>query len=263
MKKKLDLKNEIFYILLILLVTVYFAYSTHSPNRIYLLAGILGNLLILTWFARAFALYSGRKISQYSEVIQRISLKERFFTNIVLPILFYSSLLAYIYFNSGFTMDIVLIGISTILLLLLFINIKSSFRKIYTIEVQTKAIFDFICITTFFLLTSAIIRLGINMWFVLPFIFLLSFSLFWSDIKIHRKEDISALIVCLLSSLIVTFTYGVLINTNIFVLPAVSTLAFYLILSLWNVRFSGKMKLVEYLPPFMYSILALILILNI
>ena len=82
MKRKLDIKNEIFYLLLVVLVSVSFAYTTHSKNSMYILSGVLGNLLILTWFVRVFTLYSGRKISQYSEVIQRISLKEIFFTNI-------------------------------------------------------------------------------------------------------------------------------------------------------------------------------------
>ena len=263
MKKRLDFKNEIFYLLLIVLVTVYFAYSTHSPNNIYLLSGVLGNLLILTWFVRAFALYSGRKISQYSEVIQRISLRDRFFTNVALPILFYSSLLAYIYFNTLFLMDLVLIGISMILLLILFLNIKSSFNKIYSIESQTRAIFDFMCIATFFFLSSVVIRLGVMIWYVLPIIFIFSFILFWSDIKIHRKESMSAFVMSLISSAFVTLTSGFLITTNIFMLPAISTLAFYLILSLWNIRFAGKLKLVEYLLPFIYSVLALILILNI
>ena len=263
MKKKLELKNEIFYLLLIVLVTVYFAYSTHSENNIYILSGVLGNLLILTWFVRAFTLYSGRRISQYSEVIQRISLRDRFFTNVALPLLFFTSLLFYIYFNTLFLMDIVLIVVCTVLLLILFLNIKSSFRKIYSIETQTRAVFDFICIATFFLLSSVIIRLGIYIWYSLGMIFVLSMILFWSDIKIHRKESVSAFIMSLVSAGFVTLTSGILLSTNIFILPAVSTLAFYLILSLWNIRFAGKLKLVEYLLPFLYSVLALILILNI
>ena len=263
MKKKLELKNEIFYLLLIVLVTVYFAYSTHSKNNIYILSGVLGNLLILTWFVRAFTLYSGRRISQYSEVIQRISLRDRFFTNVALPLLFFTSLLLYIYFNTLFVMDIVLIVVCTVLLLILFLNIKSSFRKIYSIETQTRAVFDFICIATFFLLSSVIIRLGIYIWYSLGMIFVLSMILFWSDIKIHRKESVSAFVMSFVSAGFVTLTSGILLSTNIFILPAISTLAFYLILSLWNIRFAGKLKLVEYLLPFLYSVLALILILNI
>ncbi len=262
MKKKVEIKNELLYLLLIVLVTVYFAYSTHTPNNIYILSGLLGNLLILTWFVRAFSLYSGRKISQYSEVIQRISIRERFFTNFILPIMFYSSLLAYLYFNTSFLMDLILIGISSILIFILFLNVKSSFKKVYSIESQTRAVFDFICIASFYMLLSVVVRLGISIWISMSVIFLTSLIFFWSDIKIHRKENLSGFVMSIISAMFVAVTACIFFNTNIFILPAIGTLAFYLVLSLWNIRFSGKIKLIEYLPPFIYSILALILILN-
>lgn len=262
MKNRIELKNEILYLVLVVLVTIYFAYSTHTPNNMYILSGVLGNLLILTWFIRSFTLYSGRKISQYSEVIQRISLKERFFTCFVLPILFYSSLLLFIYYNTLFLMDVVLIVIATFLLLVLFLNVKSSFKKIYSIEKQTRAIFDFICIASFYMLLSVVIRLGQSIYISLPLIALISMISFWSDIKIHRKEGLPSFLICTLSSIFVAITSGIFFNTNIFVIPAVGTLAFYLILSIWNIRFAGKIKFLDYIPPFIYSILALILILK-
>lgn len=262
MKKLIEIKSELVYLVLVILVSVYFAYSTHTPNNMYILSGVLGNLLILTWFIRAFTLYSGRKISQYSEVIQRISLKERFFTCFVLPILFYSSLLLFIYFNTSFLMDLVLIGVSSILLLILFLNVKSSFRKVYSIVSQTRAVFDFMCIASFYMILSVIIRLGVSIWLSILIILISSIIFFWSDIKIHRKESIEAFIMSLVSATFVSITSCIFFNTNIFIVPAVGTLAFYLILSLWNIRFSGKIKFIEYLPPFIYSILALILILK-
>ena len=263
MKKKVEIKNELLYLFLILLVSIYFAYTTHTPNPTYILSGVIGILLILTWFIRAFSLYSGRKISQYSEVIQRISIKERFFTNFVLPVIFYISLLFYIYYNTSFLMDMILIAISLLLLLILFINVKSSFKKVYSIEGQTRAVFDFICIASFYMILSVVIRVTFSIWLTVLLISIISLIFLWSDIKIHRKESLSSLIISLISSLFIAMTSCIFLNTNIFVVPAVGTLAFYLILSLWNIRFLGKLKLVEYLPPFIYSILALILILNI
>jgi hypothetical protein len=259
--KKLELKNELLYLLLIVLITVFFAYTTHTQNSIYILIGVLGSLLILTWFIRAFMLYSGRKISQYSEVIQRVSLRERFFSYFVFPLLFYISLLLFIYFNISFLMDMILILISTVLLLVLFLNVKGSFKKIYSITSQTRVVFDFLCIASFYMLSSVVIRLGVYMYFSLFLLFFFSFLFFWSDIKIHRKESPFALVMSLLSSLFVTITSGIFFNTNVFVIPAISTLSFYLILSLWSIRFAGRLKLVDYLSPFLYSILALILIL--
>lgn len=263
MKRNLGIKNEILYLFLIVIVTIYFAYSTHIQNSMYILGGILGWILLLTWFVRAFALYSAKKISQYSEVIQRISLRDRFFSYFILPSVFYISLLLYIYFNTSFLMDIVLISVASIQIFILFINVKSSLSKVYSIASQTKAVFDFICISSFFLLLSVLIRLGIDIWIFLALVFLSSLILFWFDIKVHSREGITAFILSSLSALFVAITSCIFFSTNIFIIPAVGTLAFYLILSLWNIRFSGKVKLVDYLIPFLYSILALILILNI
>ena len=229
----------------------------------YLLSGILGWILLLTWIIRAFALYSGRKISQYSEIIQRISIKERFFSYFVLPSVFYISLLTYIFFNTSFLMDIVLIFVASLQLLIFFINVKSSLRKVYTIASQTKAVFDFICISTFFLLLSVLIRIGLELWIFLILVFIVSAILLWFDVKVHNRESLSAFGISIASAIFVAISAGIFFTTNIFIIPAVGTLAFYLILSLWNVRFAGKVKLIDYTLPFLYSILALILILNI
>jgi len=262
LKKKLEIKNELLYLALITLVTVYFSYTTHVVGSMYFVTGALGLVLLLTWFVRAFALYSGRRISQYSEVIQRISIRDRFFSYFVLPSVFYISLLAYIYFNTSTIMDMVLILVASIQILILFLNVKSSLNKVYTIAAQTRAVFDFICISTYFLLLSVLIRMGLTIFPFLGLVFLSSFILFWFDVKIHSRESIVAFVLSLISAIFVSLFACLFFSSNIFIIPAVGTLAFYLILSLWNIRFAGKVRLVDYLLPFLYSILALILILN-
>lgn len=225
-------------------------------------SGVLGTFLIVTWFVRAFALYSGRKISQYSEVIQRISLRDRFFSYFILPTVFYISLLGYLYFNTSLVMDLVLISIATLQLFILFLNVKGSLKKVYTISSQTRAIFDFICITIFFLSVSVVIRLGLDLLLALLITFFFSFALLWADLKIHNKGGVSAFFMSFISAILISVFIVSFWSTNIFVIPTVGTLAYYLVISLWNVRFSGKYKFSDYLLPFLYSILALILILN-
>lgn len=262
MKRRIDIKSELLYLVLITAITVSFSYLTHSGGYMYIVAGILGLLLLLTWFVRAFALYSGKRISQYSEVIQRISIRDRFFSYFILPTVFYVSLLAYIYYNTSPLMDYILIAIASIQILILFLNVKTSLSKVYTIAAQTRAVFDFICISTFFFVLSVYVRLPLSMLPFLIVIFFSSFTLFWFDIKIHNRESIEGGILAFFSSIFVAIFSGIFFSSNIFTIPAVGTLAFYLILSLWNIRFAGKVKLSDYLLPFIYSILALILILN-
>ena len=68
--------------------------------------------------------------------------------------------------------------------------------------------------------------------------------------------------ISLLSSIFIALLTTIFWNTNIFVIPLISTLAFYLVISIWNIRFAGKIHLVDYILPFLYVILALTLILT-
>lgn len=261
-KSLLNFKTELFYLLLILILTLIFSFYSHTIGDTSYIAGFLGLLLLLTWFIRSFAMYSGRKISRYSEVIQRISLKERFFAYFVLPSLFYTSLLLFLWFNTSTVIEYFVIGIVTIQLGILFINVRSSFSKIYTLRSQTKAIFDFICISIFFLVESVLVRIGLGFYIFLISSLILSSLLLIFDLKLHSKVGLSGIVMTTISSLFIVTLLGSFWSTNIYVIPSIGTLAYYLVISLWNVRFSGRVKLTDYLPPFIYSVLALILILN-
>ncbi len=160
-------------------------------------------------------------------------------------------------------MDYILISLASIQILILFLNVKGSLQKVYTIAGQTRAVFDFICISTLFLVLSIFVKFGLELLPLLLLVFIASFILFWFDIKIHNREGFAGVILSIFSSLFVAIFSGLFYSNSVFTIPAVGTLAFYLILSLWNIRFSGKIRLTDYILPFLYSILALILILNI
>ena len=101
------MKNEIFYWLLIVVLTAFFLYLTtlNMSTNILLYIGILDIVLLETWFIKTFFMYSGRKISQYSEVIQRISLKDRFFDYFIMPAIFLGTFLLFLYFNKNIIMS--------------------------------------------------------------------------------------------------------------------------------------------------------------
>ena len=264
MKYKLKIKNDILYLLLLLTVTQFFNYSVlRAPLRILILLGIAGLLLLETWFVRAFRSYSGKKVSKYSDVIIRISLKDRFFGYFILPAIFYVALLFFLFFNRNEILGYVVLGGCMVLLLVLFLNVKSSLNKLYSLAIATRAIFDFICITIFYLLLNSYIRIGfgIEMFTILTILSALVLLVF--VLKIHNRLGFIEFLVGVLSSLVVSFFTIFFWNYNIFVIPAVGALAFYLIISIWNIRFSGKIKFVDYLLPFLYVAIAIILVLNI
>jgi len=263
MKYKLKVKNDLLYLFILLVVTQFFNYSVLRSSLLFLvLLGLLGLILLETWFVRAFTLYSGRKVSKYSNVIIRISLKSRFFGYFILPAVFYISLLFFLYFNRNEVLGYVVLAGCAILLLILFINVKSSLGKLYSLAIATRAIFDFMCITIFYLLLNSYIRIGVSIEMFTALSLVSALILLIFILKIHDRLGIFEYLVSLLSALFISFFTILFWNYNIFVIPAIGALAFYLIISIWNVRFAGKIKLIEYLVPFLYVLVAIILILN-
>ena len=228
-----------------------------------LFIGFLGVLLLETWFVRAFSLYSGKKVSKYSDVIIRISLKDRFFAYFILPAIFYVSLLFFLFFNRNTMLGYVVLAGCMILLLVLFLNVKSSLNKLYSLAIATRAIFDFICITIFYLLLNSYIRIGFGIEMFTILTILSSLVLLVFVLKIHNRLGFIEFWVSVLSALAVSLFTIFFWDYNVFVIPAVGALAFYLIISIWNIRFSGKIKLVDYLVPFLYVAIAIILVLNV
>lgn len=263
MKDRLKVKNDILYLFILLSITQFFNYSVMRVNDFTLFVlGFLGLLLLETWFIRAFSIYSGKKISKYSEVIVRISLKDRFFGYFVLPAIFYISLLLFLYFNRNTFLGHIVLGVSMVLFLMLFLNVKSSLNKLYSIAIATRAIFDFICITIFYLLLNSILRVGFELELFSILTIVSSLILLLFVLKIHDRMGFWEILVALLSSLFVSLFTIYFWNYNVFVIPAVGSLAFYLIISIWNIRFSGKTKLTDYLAPFLYVVVAIILVMN-
>ncbi len=263
MKYKLKVQNDLLYLFLILVVTQFFSYSVlRAPLGFLITLGVLGFLLLETWFVKVFSTYSGRKVSRYSDVIVKISLKDRFFGYFVLPAIFYFSILAFLYFNRNEVLGHTVLGICIVLLLILFLNVKSSLNKLYSLAVATRAIFDFICITIFYLLLNSFVRIGVSVESFTMLSLISSFILLLFVLKIHDRMGFLEIIISILSSLFISFSNLFFWNYNIFVIPAIGSLAFYLIISIWNIRFAGKTKLTEYIVPFLYVLVAIILILN-
>lgn len=262
-KYKLKIQNDIIYLFLLLFVSEVFNYLSSSVGLTILipLAG-LGLVLLETWFIRTFSLYSGKKISRYSDVIVRISLKERFFEYFILPAIFYLAILAFLYFNRHLLLGHVVLGISMCLFLILFLNVKTSLNKLYKIGNLTRIIYDVICITILYLLVNIYVRIGLVELVVFLLVFVTSLILLLFILRIHDKLGWYEMIMAFFSALFISSVSLVVSDLNIFVIPGITSLSFYLIISLWNVRFSGKTHLVDYLIPFLYVAIALTLILK-
>lgn len=258
------MKDEIVYWALIVAVSSFFLYLTTQgvSHRLLMAVGVLNLLLLETWFIRAFLLFSGRKVSQYSEIIQRISLKDRFFDYFVFPVLFLTTFMFFLYFNKNILMSYWVTALCMFVLMVLFVNIKSSLRKVYRISSLTRGIFSLICILSFYLSINVILRFDINIWVKLVASGGLGLLMFLSELLLHDRLTFGSFLLSLLSSLFVALSIGAFVYQSVFVATAIGTVSFYIIVALWNVRFSGKYKFVDYLSPLLYGIITLILIFN-
>lgn len=264
MKNSLKIKKDILYLLIIYFLTEFFQYSVlNTSNYILIVIGFLGLLTLETWFVMTYSLYSKKKISKYSDVVMKISLKKRFFSYFVLPAIFYISILFFLFFNRNIVLGNTILIVCMILILMLFLNVKGSLNKYYSLEIFTRAVFDFICITILYLVLNSLLRIGFSLLEYSILSFISSLILFIFILKLHNKFGLPEVIISIISSILVVVSMILFWDSNVFVIPAIGALMFYLIVSLWNIRFSGKVKLSEYFVPIVYSILALILILTI
>jgi hypothetical protein len=257
-------KDGLFYWFLILFISLFFLYLTtiNISTKLLISVGTLNVVILETWFLKTFLLYSGRKISQYSEVIQRISFIDRAFEYFILPAIYLSTFMTFLYFNKDITMSYWMISLCMTILLILFLNIKSSLNKYYKISSLTKGIFDFVCIITFYLSINVLFRFDFNTVGILFLVGSLAMIMFISVLQLHDRLTFVSLFLSLISSVIVSLSIGIFIYQSIFVATAIGTLAFYVVISLWNIRFSGKYKFIDYLTPLLYGVIALILIFN-
>lgn len=257
-----DIKREIFYILIIFGIMFSFNYFAYTKEKTLLLAvAVLGLAIIETWFIGAFTRYSERKISQYSEVLQRVSIKERFFSYFISPAILYISSLLFLYYTQTRIADVMVMATVCFLFFILFVNVKSSFKKVYSLEQATKIIFDFINIATFYLGCSVLTKVGMDFGILYLLVGVWSFVLLINNLALHSKLDLPGIIVSLFCTIFVVLCTFASEKYGLFIMPAVSTIAFYLMISLWNLRFSGRIKFADYISPFVFSLFATLIIL--
>ena len=168
----------------------------------------------------------------------------------------------FLYFNISVFIGYWVFALCMLVVFFMFVNVKSSLRHIYRISIVTKGVFDFLCIITFYLLLNILFRLGFDAMINLGLTSILAFLLFLAELRLHDRLSFLSVIISFLSAIFVALCIGCFVFQSIFVITAIGTVAFYLIVSLWNVRFSGKYKLLDYIPPLLYSLISLILIFN-
>jgi hypothetical protein len=126
----------------------------------WLTAGV-GLFLVVSWLLHTYHLFAKKKVSKSSDVLLKISLRDRLFSHILLPLLSYISIASFFFFSRNHYLNQIVIVVTIALFFYLFLHIRTSYEKVFYIEKHTRVVYDFITISTFYLFTSTIAHLGL------------------------------------------------------------------------------------------------------
>ncbi|KKR05685.1 MAG: hypothetical protein UT34_C0002G0192 [candidate division WS6 bacterium GW2011_GWF2_39_15] len=246
------------FLVLELLVTRQFVVNIY----VYITTALVGLLLISSWFVTSFGLFGRKRVSKKSRAVITVNLKYRVFTYVVMPVILWVSLCLYLFFTQNVYITQTVIVASVALYFAFMLQVRSSLEKIYHVDTMTRFVYDFINIVVFFLLLSVLCRLGLDIYLMTGVVILFTLLSLHNTLYVHRKLEVESTLVALFASAMVGLATWATQGMNIYTQPSLITLLYYLIVSLWNIRFSGARKLEDYIPPIMYTLMAVILVLS-
>ncbi|MBD3329028.1 hypothetical protein GF357_00875 [Candidatus Dojkabacteria bacterium] len=223
----------------------------------------IGLLLLLTWILISFITYSGKKVSRFSEVIIKMQLKARWYQYIFVPVIFYTAICGFIFFvNSVFLQQFVIL-LGCLCLFLLMVHVRSTYQKIYTVSRISRVVFDLVNIMLFYLVAMTLQVSGyISIYLIIGILSLLSVMILVSSLGIAHKLSNLGIFLSILGGITIAVVGYLTRDLNIYTFPFIATLTFYAILSFWHIRLSGVKKLDQYIPPLLFLIMAIILVMG-
>jgi len=255
----MSFRKELVYTIMIF---VLWEISSFSDNAFHIYLFGLGITLVLVWCITTLFKYSTRQISKYTETMVKLQIKQRWISYIFIPSIFFSSVSLYLFFvsNDFYKQFIILIGV--VCLFILFTNIKSSYLKQYSIEKNTRVIFDLINIVFLFCVVSGMQYSGLFTYQTISLIAGLAVLLLLiSALSISQQYTATGFVIALVFAIIVGLVAYFARLLNFFVYPFAVVLVFYMLLSFWHIRLSGERHFSGYLPPILFALMAIVIIL--
>lgn len=246
------------FLVLELLVTKSFVVSPY----VFIGTSLIGLILLLSWFVVTLGLFGKKKVSSKSTAYITVNFGSRVFSYVVMPVVFWFSLSLFLFFSEQVYISQAVIVISSILYFLLLLKVRTSLERVYSVDILTRYVFDFTNIVIFYLLISVLNRSGFTDLGTVISVFLFSLLSLHHMLYLHRKMEVDSTLTAVFFSSTLAILSWYTRDLNIYMQPAILATAYYLIVSWWNVRFSGSRNWDDYIPPLMYSLMAIILILS-
>lgn len=254
-------KRELLYTIILFVIFEILTLVMSIPY--FLAVSWIGMLLLLTWVLISFVAYSGKKVSRFSEVIIKMQLKTRWYQYIFVPVVFYISLCGFIFFVSSAFLQQFIILLGCLCLFLLMLHIRSTYQKIYTVSRMSRVVFDLVNIMFFYVLVMTLRVSGyVDIYLIIVISAVLAFLILTSSLAISHKMSTKGLIMSAFGGVIIGIAGYLTKSQNIYAFPFIATLTFYAVLSFWYIRLSGVKKLDQYIPPLLFLIMSLILVMG-
>mgnify|MGYP001093033715 CR=1 FL=1 len=210
----------------------------------------------------------GRPIQFDSVQIRKAKWREHFLHHAALPGLLYVTGVFFLYFNRVRVLDQVAVLILSGVFFVIFSNISATYRRMYSVSRDTRVVFDFINIITFFFFIDVLINLvlyeGISRYFVFVGAALMTFALIGMMVAITKQSSLEILLMLLSTSIFVGLAVVLIWSIpvfNIAVISLVSTIAFYLADVYWHHRLEGSFSWEVMSQYALFALMAIILVL--
>lgn len=254
---KKELINTIVLFVCLELLTVSVSFNQ------FLVFALLGLVSLIIWAISSFITNSAKKVSKYSDEIIKIQFKMRWYQYFVVPILFYLSLVVYIFFVHQDFMRQVIILLGCFANFVLFVHTKLTYEKVFTFSRISKVAFDLINVIFFFIMSNILVVSGYFSFFaILLILSVFCLAIFIFNMQLSYQFSGKGLVIAIIFTLVL-FVSGIYLEVFLFSRFAfLMTLIFYLLISFWHIRMSGERKIDKYLSPLLFALMALILIIG-
>lgn len=194
--------------------------------------------------------------------------REHLFHHAFLPSILYVCGVFFLFFNRIRALDQVAVVLLSGTFFVIFYNLAATYRRMYSVTRDTRMLFDFINIITFYFFVDVLINLvvyeGWSRYIVFLGSGLITFALISLMVLLVRQMTRQAFLMLILSSVLMGVVVLVVWSIPIFniaVLSLVATIGFYLVDVYWHHRLEGTLNNDVMTQYGLFALMALILLL--
>lgn len=256
-------KREMFYsIILFVVFEMMVIPQVIGLGWLFIIFAMIGFSLLATWMVSNYSNFGGKVISEHSEVLLWIDLKRRFFAYFFTPTIFYIAICLYLYSSVNMMLKQLLLLVASITMYILLINIRSSYRRVFSVEVGTRIAYQFVDLVLFYVGVSGFVLIGTNSQQRIAGTVVVGSFLLLHQLILNKQLNRNGTYILLASigTLLLSALYFV--NYSAISYPLYMSTVFYTIVSVWGIRLSGERRLGEFIRPVLFSLMALMILLS-